>query len=348
MHELSCVIHVHSRHSDGTGTVAQIARAAERAGADVVVVTDHDSLGAVEAGEVGRHGRTLVLAGHEISPRPRNHMLAFATPAVIEWEGRSPAQVTDAVRAEGGIGIAAHPFSRGSRRFRWMGSLGRAMYWEDLDCLDGLEVWSYLADHGQAIEGVREAIGFLRRPEQHVSGPPQRNLHEWDRLCARKRVVAIGGLDAHQFGLRVGSLVVRAMGYERSFRQLRTHVLAREPPNGDLAHDAAAVFEALREGRCFIAAHFVAPAHGFRFFGSSGGERVEMGSEARAGSWELRVELPGRADVRLLRDGEEVRRLTGDGLVHVADGPGVFRVEARREHLGQKRTWVLSNPVYLR
>src|SRR5437660_874593 len=40
--DLTCVVHVHSTHSDGTGTVAQIARAAQRAGVDVVLLTDHD------------------------------------------------------------------------------------------------------------------------------------------------------------------------------------------------------------------------------------------------------------------------------------------------------------------
>lgn len=343
------MIHVHSRHSDGTGTVAQIARAAERAGADVVIVTDHDSLQAVEQGEVGPHGRTLVLAGHEVSPRRGNHMLAFGTRGLIGWKGRTPAQIADAVRADGGLGIAAHPFSKGSRRFRWLGSLGRSMNWEDPDCVDGLEVWSYLADHGQAVASLREAIALLRRPEEEVSGPPQRNLDEWDRVCARRRVVGIGGLDAHQFGLRLGRLVLPAMRYERSFHQLRTHVLLREPTDGELDHDRDLVFHALREGNCFIAANFVAPAHGFRFFGLGDGDvRVDMGSEAPAGAWDLHAELPREADVRLLRDGREVARVTGDRLFHTAEGPGVYRVEARREHLGAERVWILSNPVYLR
>ena len=348
MHDLSCVIHVHSRHSDGTGSVPEIARAAQRAGADVVIVTDHDSLGAARAGEEGWYGSTLLLAGHEVTPPGRNHLLAFGTREVIDHEGRTPAETVQAVRRDGGLPVAAHPFSRGSRRFRF-GSFGSSMLWEDPDCVDGLEVWSYLSDLGQALGSLREALAFVARPERRVSGPPRRNLDEWDRQCARRRTVGIAGLDAHQFGLRVGPVVVRAFGYRRSFRQLRTHVLVPEPPAGDLDHDRELVFAALAEGRCYMAASFVAAAGGFRFLArGDGDERVEMGSEARAGAWRLEVRLPQRARVRLLRDGREVASAEGTGLAHRAEGPGAYRVEAQREHLGAVRTWILSNPVYLR
>lgn len=349
LHDLSCVIHLHSTHSDGTGTVEEIARDGERAGVDVVLLTDHDSLAAARTGEEGWYGRTLLLAGHEVSPVGGNHLLAFGVEREIGWRGRSAAQIADAVRDAGGFGFAAHPFSKGSERFRRVGSLGRSMSWDDLESLDGIEVWSFVADNGQRVQSVREAVRFIARPERYVTHPPRGNLEEWDRLAARRRVVGVGGLDAHQFGRRIAGRTVRLMSYHRSFRQLRTHVLAREPLDGDLQHDREVVFEALREGRCYIAAHSVAPARGFRFFGERrDGERVEMGAEAPAGEWDLRVQLPRPADVRLLRDGEEVTRVRAPALAHHADGPGVYRVEAYLETHGAQRTWILSNPVYLR
>src|SRR3954451_6091198 len=75
--DLTCVVHVHSTHSDGTGTVAQIARAAARAGIDVVLLTDHDTLAAKRAGEERWYGDALVLVGEEVSPTNRDHFLAF-------------------------------------------------------------------------------------------------------------------------------------------------------------------------------------------------------------------------------------------------------------------------------
>ena len=62
MHDLSCVVHLHSLHSDGTGSVEEIARAAE--GIDVVLLTDHDTM----AAEPGWYGDVLVLVGEEVSP----------------------------------------------------------------------------------------------------------------------------------------------------------------------------------------------------------------------------------------------------------------------------------------
>ena len=57
--DLACVVHCHSTYSDGTGTVAEIAAAAARAGADAVLLTDHDTLAARRQGEERWHGTVL-------------------------------------------------------------------------------------------------------------------------------------------------------------------------------------------------------------------------------------------------------------------------------------------------
>ena len=337
---------MHSTHSDGTGTVTEIARAAEHAGVDVVLLTDHDSLDARREGEEGWHGGALVLVGQEVSPADRNHYLAFGIDEEIRHPGLTPAQIVEAVRERGGFGFAAHPFSKGSKRFR---RLGTSMRWEDLEAVDGLEVWSFLSDNGQAIGSLREAVRFVTRPERYVTLAPEHNLAEWDRLGAGRRVVGVGGVDAHQFGRRIAGGVIRVMGYRRSFRQLHTRVLVDEPPTGDLEHDRDQVYSALRAGRCYIAAPSVASSAGFRFFAERGaGERLEMGAEAPADGWTLHALLPRPAHVRLLRDGSEIAAAHAPALVHNAEGPGVYRVEARLESHGAERTWILSNPVYLR
>jgi len=326
--------------------VREIARAAEEAGVDVVLLTDHDSLGAKRCGEEGWHGGALVLVGEEVTPPDRNHYLAFGIDEHVDHRGRTPAQVVEAVRERGGFGFAAHPFSEGSTRFR---RLSNSMLWEDLDALDGLEVWSFLSDNGQRVASIREALSFVARPDRYVTHAPERNLAEWDRLGASRRVVGIGGLDAHQYGRRIAGRAVRLMSYSRSFRQLNTRVLVAEPLSGDLEHDRDQVYSALRAGRCYIAAPQVGPPAGFEFFAERAeGERLEMGGEAPAGRWTLHVLLPRPADVRLLRDGVEVAGLRAPALVHRAQGPGVYRVEATLETYGIERTWILSNPIYLR
>jgi hypothetical protein len=338
MHDLACVVHLHSTYSDGTGTVRQIARAARRARADVVLLTDHDTLAARRNGEEGWYGDVLVLVGEEVSPRRRNHYLAFGIDEEIDHAKLDAAGICAAVRAAGGFGFAAHPFSEGSKRFR---RAGPGMPFEGLDCPDlhGIELWSFVNDTGEAIDSVLGMLRFLVAPGLALTHPPRRNLERWDELCRTRPVVAIGGIDAHQFGKRVGPVVpLRVMAYHRSFRHIRTHVLCEEPPG------AEGVLAALRAGRCYIAVDSIAPAKGFRFEADD----LPMGAEAPASARTLRAEAPREARLRLLRDGVEIAAAEDRALEQRVDAPGVYRVEALRRHRGRERTWILSNPIYLR
>jgi hypothetical protein len=342
VHDLACVIHVHSTYSDGTGTVPEIARAAARARADVVLLTDHDTLAARQLGEEGWYGDVLVLAGEEVSPRGRNHLLAFGLDAHVRHSGRDACEIATAVRDAGGLGFAAHPFSEGSVRFKRAGMAYEAL---DCDALHGVELWSFATDTGERLAGIPSVVRFLAMPSRVLDHPPERNVRGWDELCRRRRVVAIGGLDAHQFGKRVGPFVpLRLMAYHRTFRHIRTHALCERPPARELEPDRSLVYDALREGRCYIGVDSVAPARGFRFEADD----VPMGGEAAAGRRTLRARAPLAARLRLLRDGAAIASAEGTSLDVEVEEPGVYRVEARRHAKGRERTWILSNPVYLR
>src|SRR6266550_584412 len=116
MHDLACVVHLHSTYSDGTGTVPQIARAARTNHLDAVLLTDHDTLEARRRGEEGWHGDVLVLVGEEVTPKDRDHYLAFGLDREVKRRQPAAGICADVARA-GGFGFAAHPFSRGSPRF---------------------------------------------------------------------------------------------------------------------------------------------------------------------------------------------------------------------------------------
>jgi hypothetical protein len=141
---------------------------------------------------------------------------------------------------------------------------------------------------------------------------------------------------------------VKLMSYRRSFAQIRTHVLCEEPPAGELERDRAQVFSALREGRSYIAVDALAPARGFRFWAEGPGGELPLGAEASADRYALHAVLPGPARLRLLRNGEEIAARDAPALVCDVDEPGVYRVEARLERHGRDRTWIVSNPIYLR
>lgn len=343
-HLAICVLHVHSTYSDGTGTVAEIAAAAVRAGVDVVLLTDHDSLEAQRRGEEGWHGSALVCVGEEVSPRGGNHFLAFGVSEEVRWRGLDSRGIVEAVAAKGGFGFLAHPFSRGT------GLLRRdrpGMPWADLESGDytGLELWSLVTDTLESLRSARAAFHFIAAPDRVLDDPAPGSLATWDRLTAARRVVAVGGIDAHQIGVRVaGRVPVRLMGYHRSFRFLRTHVLMDEPFSGDGSVDRDRVYAALRAGRCYLARDSLAPARGFSF---RAGE-LEMGDEAPFSAGALEASTPRPSTIALIRNGEPIARVEGTTLTHEATEPGVYRIEAHLEARGRPRTWILSNPIYLR
>ena len=317
LHDLACVVHLHSTFSDGTGTVPQIIAAGQRAGVDVVMLTDHNTRAG--AAHEGWHGSVLLLVGEEDTPARRDHTLLFGSDLLF----------------------AAHPFSRGSRRFRRL-SEGMPHTGLSSPSLTGIELWSFVTDTAERVRSVREGLLFAAAPLRVLRHPPLENVVEWDRMCLSRRVVALGGLDAHQIGVRMfGHVPLRLMGYGRSFRQLRTHVLVEAPPARSLAEDRALVYDALREGRCYIAVDALAPAREFSFWASDGSV---MGAEVPFAGQTLHARLPRPAELRLLRDGAVIAAVDATWLDHAATQPGVYRVEAR---LG-KHTWIVSNPIYLR
>lgn len=346
-HDLSCIVHVHSTYSDGTATMEELVQAASAAGADVLCVTDHDTVQARRDGWERRHGDVLVIVAEEVSPRG-GHLLAFDVDEEVGHAGRTEAEICRAVAAADGLAIAAHPFSQGARMAR---RIGRPHAWTALSdpCCHGIELWSLQTDLAESWRSPREAFAALRRPERAVTGPPGRHLRIWDELCRRRRVVAIGGLDAHQHGVRIRGRVWSIMPHERWFSLLRTHVLLDETPVRDADEERRSVLAALREGRCYLARVDFGDPRGFEFTARApDGDVVSMGTQHTGGTLRISARVPAAADLRLLRDGELIAHDNGTLLEAEAEHPGVYRFEAWRSGHGRHQPWILSNPIYLR
>ncbi len=344
MAELSCVVHVHSRYSDGTATVAEILCAARDSGAQAVLLTDHDTLGAKRDGLEGWHDGVFLLVGHEVSSRA-GHYLAFGLDEEIAHEGLDAAGIARAVADAGGFGFAAHPFSRGSRM---VPRIAPAHGWPALadPACTGIELWSVVTDVAESWRTPSEALRFLRDPEPVLdAGPPQEHLSAWDRIASVRRMPAIGGLDAHQTGLRVNGWVLSPLSHRRCFGWLRTHLVFDAPLHGEVDHDRAVILHALRNGRAFVHRPGVWPATGARFWLRLGDGTVPMGAEVLTSTALACVDLPRAADLRLVRDGVPVVELRGvsQSVVRIGE-PGAYRIEA---HV-QDRLWLLSNPIYMR
>lgn len=113
----SADLHVHTSASDGMASAQEVLELAERAGLDIIAVTDHDDLrGGLEAREVAaRIGSPVrVLPGVELTTRG-GHLLALFPPPLDRAADvpplRSLAWTIAAVHAQGGVCVIPHPLA---------------------------------------------------------------------------------------------------------------------------------------------------------------------------------------------------------------------------------------------
>ncbi len=165
---LAVDFHTHSSMwSNGTMTPWGLVLEAERQGLDAIAVTAHNQ---VSDGQLAQRftrivGGPIVIVGEEVRAAGRFHLLAVGLKDVVDFR-QSAASAVDEVHRQGGIAIAAHPFSSGTSG------------WDDAAVheLDG---------------------GEICHPEIFARAAGQAQL---ERFAARHSIAAIGSSDFHGIG----------------------------------------------------------------------------------------------------------------------------------------------------
>jgi hypothetical protein len=371
-------LHVHTSASDGHGSLEQVVSAASSARLAFIAVTDHMTTAAVPTGACYR-GDLLVIGGEERST-DHGHLALYpldGRPLPLEDadRGRLPAADRGRLSAadrgrlsaadlnsslkkmtsdhpSGALSIAAHPSRRVSR---WRGALSGER------APDGLEVLNFgdtVRDVGRA-GGVRAAglvLMALVRPELALlamTARPNAAVPLWDRASTPERLrIGLLGSDAHGFPAGLGGA---GAGYLAPFRVGSNHVMLATPLVRDARVDAAAVSDAMRRGRVYLAIDLLGDPRGFRFWAeraSAPSIRSPMGSMLPLrDDLVLNAALPGAApagaQLRLFRDGARIA--TGQSSlrwqVHRA---GVYRLEVwlpPAPGLEPDVAWIYSNPI---
>lgn len=186
-------------------------------------------------------------------------------------------------------------------------------------------------------------------PLRTIVAPPKETLKVWDELSYKRKVVGIGGIDAHahKYNL-VGFLEVEIFPYKVLFKSIRTHILVNEPiKKGKSLKDIETakwqIYNALKDGKCFVANDYVAESKGFRFFAQHNGKKYQMGDTVTdSKNIFLKVLLPGvKADIKLLRNGHLIETENGMDAEFIVNKKGVYRVEVFYEN----RAWIYSNHI---
>jgi hypothetical protein len=353
MHEIVVNLHMHTRYSDGTGTHRDIVRAAIRADLDAVIVTDHNVLvQGFEGYYKEKNRRVLMLVGQEIHDQDRNpqknHLLAFGADRDLATLADDPQRLIHAVRDSGGMAFLAHPHDPAAPAFH-----ETDIAWADwsVEGYTGIELWNALSELKTVIPTRLHAAFYAFFPAFLARGPVPATLAKWDELLdGGRRVVAIGGSDAHALHMRMGPLSRVIFPYEFHFRGINTHTILTQPLSGDAGTDRRLVYEALAAGRCFVGYDMPAPTRGFRFSAQGRDKSAIMGEEIAAqGGVTLQARLPGLGDIRLLKDGMLLKTwIMQQACTHITTAPGVYRIEVHRNYLGMQRGWIFSNPIYVR
>jgi hypothetical protein len=336
-------IHAHTTFSDGSGSFPEVIAAAQAADLRWLIVTDHDTLeGRPYA---GWHGSLLVIVGHEITPE-RNHFLALNVDQVID-SSLAPQQFVDAVYAQGGFGIIAHPDEQAANRFK------RIYRWDDWAVdgpserdgrVVGIELWNMMSDWGESLTYWNTLLHVLL-PRFGLRGPTPATLAWWDRLnMAGRRTFGIGGVDAHAFRRRLPWGWLEVFPYRWSFSTLTNYLLLDEPLSADAHLATHQVYGALVGGRSYFVNRLDGDGAAASFEAQRGAERLRPGDTASLADGPLTMIADAGCDAYL--------RLIGNGrplssgvraLRQTIAQPGVYRLEG---YWGGK-PWLYSNPIYI-
>jgi hypothetical protein len=340
------VIHIHTRYSDGTGSVEDIVKAASELNLDYVIISDHNTLMAKEEGYEGMHKNVMVIVGYELNDtEDLNHYLVFD----LDKMPRKPYKAknyVNFVRQNNGIGIIAHPHEKRNKL-----KMHPAYPWVewDLDNFDGIEIWNHMSEW---VEGLDENNKFNRfiHPLKSIKSPPQETLDLWDELNMTRSVIAIGSVDAHAFKQDVmGFINLEIFPYKVMFKSVHTHILIDESKDKEKKYNFQTkkklLFNAIRHGHCFIANSYHGNAKGFRFSGTLGKKVFMMGDTIEKAPDEtvlLEILCPLEADIYLLKDGKRISHTKGLEMHSDIKEPGAYRIEVYKK---KKKAWIYSNHI---
>lgn len=351
--EVRGVVHVHTRRSDGGGTLDDVAAAAARAGLQFVVVTDHGDGTRLPEEPSYQHG-VLVIDAVEVTTFD-GHVLALGIgQAPYRLGGRGEDVVADINRL-GGFAIAAHVDSpKESLTWRAWDSALTGFEW-----LNGDSEWR----DESTLSLLPLLAQYLVRPAESVArilDRPTVTLARWDRQSATRRLVTIAAADAHA---RIGGsqedeprwwrrLSLPIPGYESLFRTVSLSVTGVRLM-GDPRADAGMVMDAIRSGHTYTEVDGV--AHGARLVFTATNGAVSAGpGGALPASGEVVIDaaVPGFRDgvIRLLQDGRVIQEAATSQIhLSVPGTPAVYRVEVmhRRSPGTPPIPWLVSNPIWI-
>ncbi len=372
-------MHVHSMFShDSRSHVSEIIAGAKESGARVILFNEHPGgyYDYVNDGHRGLRDGVLLIPGAE-----SNGFLAYPKKSLQNQKTSSPQEFADLVLATGGQIYLCHL----EERMDWeiQGLTGSEIYNTHADFMDEPR---FLASLRSPVT-LLTLMGTIKQYPQEVFGAlmdyPADYLARYDQLCQKSRLTGVSANDAHHnqsyratvmadgkvqvedaLGAKLAVLDPEKIApvkllvnkkqpgdvifdldldpYPRSFRHVSTHLLMHEVTEEN-------VWEALREGRAYVAFDWLADPTGFVYLAEIGEQNAAVGSEVKLQhGLRLKAEAPLEGRIKLIRNGEVILDQRGAELDFAVEQPGVYRVEVWLTIAAEDRPWILTNPIYVK
>lgn len=357
MFEYSGSLHIHSKFSDGSGTVEEIANHAKESNLDFIILTDHNTMKARKKGLEKWYGDTMLIVGYEMNDiKNKNHYLVFGLNDVIGSYDKlddgdtgsrmSAKEYVAEIKSKGGIGFLAHP-----HEFRKHLKDSPAYPWTEwnTDDFTGMEIWNHMSEWAEGLNDSNKLQRFIH-PLKSIIAPQDVTLRKWDELNEKRKVVAIGGIDAHAHKHNIMGMSFEIFPYKVLFKSIRTHVFLDEeisPGNPDsFEHDKQQIIDAIGYGRSFIVNNYYGNGRGFRFAAEYDGRHYTMGDQivfdkSKSKKIIFRTFLPSEALIKLIHNGKCVDEINGFDCIWDSDETGSYRIEAWKKDRG----WIFSNHI---
>jgi len=332
--------HIHTKYSDGTATIPEIAFAAKKAGLSWIIISDHNTIAGYLNGEEGWYNGVAVLIGSEISPDDSDHYLAFNIAENVSPE-QAPQDYINRVKKLGGIGFIAHPDERKDRKSGY-----KPLRWTDWNVkgFNGIEIWNHLSDWVDGYDSQKPLKHFLLR-EHGLTGPTEAVMKWWDELNNNSKTIvpAIGGVDVHCLHQKYFGIPVKVFPYLSSLKTVTNFLFLENKLSDDFAVAKKQILTALKAGQNIIANRTWNKQTPLFYFQNNAGQ-IYPGSSVKAEQYsKLCAHLPLKAVLRLIYNGRLVWEHETNKMEFNNPDEGKYRIEAYY----RRKPWVFSNPIQI-
>lgn len=348
---------MHSKYSDGSGTVEDIISAAKESELDFIILTDHNTLKAQKKGYEKWYDDLMLLVGYELNDmKNKNHYLVIGLDELVgtfeklkdgdTGSNLSALEYVKQVKEKGGYGFLAHPHEKRKHLKEHP-----AYPWTEWNSQDftGIEIWNHMSEWAEGLNESNKLQRFLH-PLKSIISPSEITLKTWDDLNMKRKVVAIGGIDAHAHKHNVMGFEFEIFAYKILFKSIRTHVFVdkeiRKGDNENFKNDRKQITDALGKGKSFIVNNYYGSGRGFRFFAEYDGKQYTLGDEilfdkSKNKKIIFRTMFPTEAKIKMIHNGKCADELTGLDCIWDSDEAGTYRVEGWKNDKG----WIFSNHI---